>query len=336
MKMSSIFVSSLIILISISNLSAQAAETTAKIDNPSAEFLYKDNCSVCHGDQGDGHSRASNSLTPPPRNFTQAGELSRDYMIHTVTNGKMGTAMTSWRKRLNPQQIEAVVDYVRGKFMQETIEMYSSSGRMAYNHFCKSCHGEQGQGILAEGLVTPPRSFSSRDANSDLSRERMISAVTSGMPGTLMWGYSDKLSSGQIVAVVDYVRQEFMAKEAVPPATLAPAVDMSLPLPTRLTANPLMGEQFFMGNCSTCHGTLGDGQGPRAYFMTVKPRNFMDERSRTTLNRPAIFSAVTLGRPGTEMPAWGKVLSEQQIANVTEFVFTSFIQKNLKANSNSN
>ena len=167
----------------------------------------------------------------------------------------------------------------------------------------------------------------------------MIAAVTRGMPGTLMWGYTEKMSAQQIEAVVDYVRQEVMVGDA---ATLPASgtgqpqdgqADMSLPLPTRMIGDVRLGEQFFMGNCAACHGTLGDGQGPRAYFMTVKPRNFLDERSRATLNRPAIFSAITDGRPGTEMPAWGKVLSRQEIANVAEFVFQTFIRDKAGVNS---
>lgn len=325
MKVSKIIALGLVSL--LASYSSWAAEKTPKSVNPTAEMIYKDNCSVCHGDNGDGRSRASNSLVPPPRNFTEAGELTREYMIFTVANGKPGTAMTAWKSRLNSEQIEAVVDYVRNRFMQEAIETYSSSGRMAYAHYCKSCHGERGQGVLAEGLTVAPRSFF---AGADsLTRERMITAVTKGVPGTLMWGYSEKLSPLQIGAVVDYVRRELMT--APPPsAPAAGPVDMSLPMPKGLVGNAKLGEHFFMANCATCHGTLGDGQGPRAYFMTAKPRNFLDDNSRSTLNRPAIFSAATYGRPGTEMPAWGKVLSEQEIADVSEFVFQAFIKSGVK------
>ena len=340
MKISNVMALCLICVGNFSYSSAIAAEAARESTTPTAEMIYKNNCSVCHGDNGDGRSRASNSLVPPPRNFTEAGELTRDYMILTVANGKPGTAMTSWKTRLNPAQTEAVVDYVRNRFMQDAIETYSSSGRMAYAHYCKSCHGEQGQGVLAEGLTVAPRSFSAGGAS--LSRERMITAVTKGVPGTLMWGYSDKMSPHQIGAVVDYVRRELMAGK---PAALAPTpansnpagtpVDLNLPMPKGLIGDARLGEYFFMGNCATCHGTLGDGQGPRAYFMTVKPRNFLDDYSQSTLNRPAIFSAATYGRPGTEMPAWGKVLSEQEIANVTEFVFQAFIQKKTGVNSSS-
>jgi len=43
-----------------------------------------------------------------------------------------------------------------------------------------------------------------------------------------------------------------------------------------------------------------------------------------------IFYGIKAGRVGTVMPAWGKVLSDQQIADVTEFVFSEFIQINKK------
>jgi mono/diheme cytochrome c family protein len=101
--------------------------------------------------------------------------------------------------------------------------------------------------------------------------------------------------------------------------------DMSLPMPLGLKGDPDKGRIFFMGNCFTCHGVKGDGEGPRAYFITPPPRDFLLETSRQRLNRPVLFEAITNGRLGTNMPAWGKVLNNQEIANVTEFVFQNFI-----------
>jgi mono/diheme cytochrome c family protein len=101
--------------------------------------------------------------------------------------------------------------------------------------------------------------------------------------------------------------------------------DMSLPMPYGLKGDPEQGRIFFMGNCFTCHGVKGDGNGPRAYFISPPPRNFLLETSRQRLNRPVLFEAIMNGRLGTVMPAWGKVLTKQEIANVAEFVFENFI-----------
>lgn len=126
---------------------------------------------------------------------------------------------------------------------------------------------------------------------------------------------------------------EVMEKPAPPAAVPAKAVaqsatavaDMSLPMPLGLKGDPDKGRIFFMGNCFTCHGVAGDGDGPRAYFITPPPRNFLLETSRQRLNRPVLFEAIANGRLGTNMPAWGKVLNNQEIADVAEFVFQNFI-----------
>ncbi|MEO8331542.1 MAG: cytochrome c [Gallionella sp.] len=108
------------------------------------------------------------------------------------------------------------------------------------------------------------------------------------------------------------------------------AADMSLPMPQGLKGDPDKGRDFYMQNCFTCHGVTGAGDGPRAYFINPVPRDFLLETSRQYLNRPALFSAISKGRTGSEMPAWGKVLSDQEIANVAEYVFQNFIRAGKK------
>lgn len=143
------------------------------------------------------------------------------------------------------------------------------------------------------------------------------------------------LAAGLLLYFFVYEPAKVVAKSA--PPVVAPAKtpvrsesvpvvsDMSLPMPQGLKGDPAKGGVFFMGNCFTCHGVAGDGNGPRAYFITPPPRNFLLETSRQRLNRPVLFEAITNGRLGTNMPAWGKVLSNQEIADVAEFVFQHFI-----------
>jgi mono/diheme cytochrome c family protein len=101
---------------------------------------------------------------------------------------------------------------------------------------------------------------------------------------------------------------------------------LAQPFQNGLTGNPSKGEKTFMANCAVCHGSKGDGKGPRAYFINPKPRNFTDKNFRASFNRPAIYTAVHDGRLGAEMPAWSKVLSDQEIADVSEYVFRKFSQ----------
>ena len=337
-------------------LAAPQASTASR--QPAA--LYHNYCSVCHGDRGDGESRAKGSMIPPPKNFTNPGvahTLNREQMINAVANGKSGTAMTPWKSQLTQKEIEGVVDYIRTTFMPASTLDNSNRGRKIYAEYCSVCHGERGNGrSRAMGsLMPPPRDFTNAMAKSELSRERMIKSVTFGRPETAMVGFKSQLNDKDIQAVVDYIRTGFMeanstagisgttsgnrghlpmAAQAPQVAAAAPAqapkaapVNMNAPMPKGLKGDATKGAAFYMSNCSTCHGAIGDGRGPRAYFIMPKPRNFLHDASRADLNRPAIFKAVTDGKLGSEMPAWGKVMTEQEIADVSEFVFQRFIKQ---------
>jgi len=108
------------------------------------------------------------------------------------------------------------------------------------------------------------------------------------------------------------------------------AADMSLSMPLGLKGDFAKGRDFYMQNCFTCHGVTGAGDGPRAYFINPMPRDFLLETSQKYLNRPTLFDAISKGRVRSEMPAWNKVLNNQEIANVAEYVFQAFIVGNKK------
>ncbi len=385
-------------------LPAYAAATTAsgEKDTIDSAKIYTDNCSICHGDKGDGNTRAQGSLRPPPRNFTTASaatELARERMIHSVMYGRPGTGMMAHKDRLSDAEIEAVVDYIRDNFMilpedkQSQQLIQHVDGEKIYAKHCSVCHGDKGTTAIwaRSGLNPQPRDFTTAQAREELTRERMILSVANGRPGTAMMPHKDKLSEKEIEQVVEYIRVAFMsgpvavepqtqpgiaAHQNLPertsprmqghpqmpgfsvpgstpstamrsnphqrdphqgphtggfPGMTAPIgpvvdVDMSVPMPKGLKGNVEEGRKFYMGNCFACHGVQGDGNGPRAHFNTPRPRNFTSDASRRMLNRERLFNSITHGKVGTVMPAWGKVLDDQQIANVAEFVFTAFIQ----------
>ncbi|NJD25991.1 MAG: c-type cytochrome [Betaproteobacteria bacterium] len=295
--------------------------------------LYHNYCSVCHGDRGDGNSRAKGSLVPPPRDFTRATDLNREAMIIIVREGKAGTAMAGWGTQLNDREIAAVVDYVRNTFMKVATDPKLQRGRTLYAQNCMACHGDRGQGAPAPSGLIPAKDFTTPQARAELTRERMIASVTNGRPNTQMVAFKGRLPDADIAAVVDYVMAGLMLPTAGSISGTSAHANrsgddpMALPFINGLTGNVAKGERFYKDNCATCHGIKGDGKGPRAYFINPKPRNFEDAGFRNGFNRPAIYRAVAEGRLGAEMPAWNKVLTDQEIADVSEYVFRAFVQQ---------
>ena len=328
----------------------QAAEKLPRGSAIKPDVLYHNYCSVCHGDRGDGRSRAQNSLNPPPRDFTTAGELTREAMIAITTHGKPGTAMVGWKTQLSDEEVASLVDYVRKTFMVVALDPRLQRGKQVYMRNCSVCHGERGQGSnLPVGGPTQPRNLASPQARVELTRDRMINSVTNGLQGTAMAAFSARLPAEDIEAVVDYVRAALMVPETSISGTQAHGgrkgdvspsqqknfalTDISVAMPNGLKGNAVKGGKMYDKTCATCHGVKGDGKGPRAYFIMPKPRIFIDPAFQARFNRPAIFAATAAGRLGTEMPAWNKVLSDQEIADVSEYVFQKFVMPAHKANS---
>jgi mono/diheme cytochrome c family protein len=94
------------------------AHASDKVARP--DLIYQRNCAACHGEKGDGESRARRSLAREPRNFTTAkarDDLPRDYMIAIVRDGLYEAPMVGRKSRLSQAEIEAVVDFIRTTFM---------------------------------------------------------------------------------------------------------------------------------------------------------------------------------------------------------------------------
>lgn len=305
-----------------------------------AAVLYHNYCSVCHGDKGDGKSRAAGSFGTPVRDFTSEAsrkELSRERIALAIAHGRPGTAMVGWKTQLSEKDIKTLADHVYDTFVNPSPAL-AGRGKDIYDKNCAVCHGDKGAGSVwaNANMSRQPRNFTAPESQT-LTREAMLAAVTHGKPGTPMAGFAGRLPPEDIGLVVDYVRSAFMAgaaisgtrahggREADTTASTAPRADMTAGLPNGLKGDPKRGGAFYLANCATCHGARGDGQGPRAYFINPKPRNFIEAASRARFNRPSIYDAVVEGRLGAEMPAWKHVATPQQMADVSEYVFQTFI-----------
>ena len=209
-----------------------------------------------------------------------------------------------------------------------------------YQESCSVCHGDDGRGAVwgQASLSVPPRNFRTAESREELTRERMIASVTAGRPGTPMPGFGTQLSIPEITAVVDWVRAEFMTPgervaadphgARLPGNTEYGPIGQEQPrqaLPADYAGNPGRGALLYAQNCVDCHGANGGGDGPRAYFIFPKPRNFHDPDTREYLSRRNLYNGIKFGVVGKEMPAWGKVLSDSQVADLTEYVYSQFI-----------
>ena len=94
--------------------------------------LFDAYCARCHGFDGDGKGEASNFTFPKPRDFTSGIFKFRstpsgdppmdDDLKRIIMRGIPGTSMGSWKGKFNDNELQAIVDVLKG-FEEETFEM---------------------------------------------------------------------------------------------------------------------------------------------------------------------------------------------------------------------
>ncbi len=86
------------------------------------------------------------------------------------------------------------------------------------------------------------------------------------------------------------------------------------------------GKQVFTTNCIGCHGLLGDGKGPANFFMGGEngpaPRNLTDASQQLMFSDGEMYDAILFGIDGASMPAWGDILTVNDIWDLTNFIRT--------------
>jgi cbb3-type cytochrome c oxidase subunit III len=130
-------------------------------------------------------------------------------------------------------------------------------------------------------------------------------------------------------------------------APVAPAAELAAPAAETKEAAPAAevtgvagGKVVYEKRCIYCHGTTGAGDGIAAGRFDPKPRDFTMGlfKYRTTANgmNPTdtdLVKVVSNGLPGTGMPSWKDLLSEQEIKDVVSYIktFTSKFERQKEA-----
>jgi len=198
-------------------------------------------CDGCHGARGDGKGTFAPFLDPRPRDYTMGvfkcrstptGTLPTDEdLYHTMTRGIVTAAMPSWAS-LTPQTRVDIIAYLKNfspRFANEqpgtpitipqestvTTESIQRGAGLYKTLECVNCHGQKGHGDGPDAATLkdikhnplPPYDFSVTlrfkcgVTNTDLYRTLMT-----GMDGSPMLSYADKMTPEQTWDVIHYVR----------------------------------------------------------------------------------------------------------------------------------
>jgi mono/diheme cytochrome c family protein len=121
-----------------------------------------------------------------------------------------------------------------------------------------------------------------------------------------------------------------LALVGLPTAASAQWLDLDVPpRPGSPEALVDAGRALYDTHCWTCHGEEGDGLGPVADYLWPRPRDFTiaSFKLRTTPSGELptdedLYRSISLGLPGSAMPAWRSVLTPAERWQVIAYIKT--------------
>jgi len=90
--------------------------------------------------------------------------------------------------------------------------------------------------------------------------------------------------------------------------------------------DPKKGKEKYMENmrCSACHGDSGKGDGPAAFALNPKPRNYTDCAVMSKKSDAELFKVIKEGGPAVGlsplMAPFGSQLNDKEVWDVVAFI----------------
>lgn len=234
--------------------------------------LFATNCTVCHGDFGEG---GPNPTRPgdiiAPISTAEFLKTRDDFTLRSIIaqgqpNFGMSPFGAAFGGPLDDASLDALVAFIRSWEQNPPVELppevatpaatvtAARTGEEVYGEVCAQCHGPQGKGGVGPALSDPK--FQS--ANTD---QQIFDTISKGHKSTSMIAWGDVLSADQIQQLVDFIRQ--LKQE---PATTTVPAPTPTPGPVSYAKDVV---PIFKDKCSVCHGSLG-GWNAKSYETVMQ------------------------------------------------------------------
>ena len=293
--------------------------------NKGRELFMQKNCYGCHRIEG----IANGTLGP---DLTDVGKRWKvDYLWESVVDPRANIATSFMPKfNLTEDETRALVVFLKSRrgfnYAETTLDRYRAT--------------------LNKGQVAPPTAVTVGQTTPAIPQtdtvkrgEQLIAeraCVACHKIGDKDGGIAPDLSFQGLLKDDKWMIAHFKDPRALVPDSIMPTfgfaeadyVAMSGYLMTLNKAPSLNSSQEVYQNlCMRCHGENGDGKGLISTYLDPYPRNFTDAGFMNSKTDERLTASVKNGVEGTSMPAWSRVLNDQQIKGVLDYINQNFTKE---------
>lgn len=278
-------------------------------------------------------------LTPSLRNVDTLGIASDAYLRHVIAHGRTNTSMLSWKTEggLSDDEIELLVAFIRRWEANEADRSFVSASRgepriggALYRANCSGCHGLNGEGGQI-GISLRAPGFLAIVSDDMLAETILRGRANTAMPAWRQFDNRDvsdllafirswqplRSNREEVLAMVQGLgvrgqglgeerqRSEIRGQKATGEIQNGDTGSLT-PSPQPPTPSPAIGLKLYRSRCTVCHGENGEGKiGPSINNQAVL----------SIVSNEFLHDTIVRGRPGTAMPAW-RQLSSEDVADV--------------------
>jgi mono/diheme cytochrome c family protein len=285
------------------------------------KLFFANNCYGCHRIEG----LSDGTLAP---DLTEAGKKFKvDYLWESIVDPRANLATSFMPKfNLGDADVKSLVIFLKSRkgrnFAEPDIERFKAKltggaelvqANVKPVEIKPAAIVQQGDQLVADRACTACHKLGTRDGGvaPDLSFEGLIKDDA--------WIYDHFKNprsqvSDSIMPTFRFTDDEFKAMTAYL---------------SNLKTAPQMtgGEQTYKALCMRCHGEKGDGHGKIAIYLDPYPRDLTKSAFVNSKSPERLLGSIRKGVAGTSMPAWGKVLNDDQARQVLDYVQTTFTKE---------
>lgn len=283
------------------------------------QLFFEKACYGCHRIEG-----LSNGMLAP--DLTEVGKKYRvDYLWGHTVNPRAYLATSFMPKfDLSDEEIKAIVIFLKSRrgmnFAETSLEKYRVRMQEAKTTTATTASKQpagvsaaRGEQLLGQRGCTACHRMGERDGHiaPDLSFEGLIREG-------------------------DWMTDHFRDPRSRIPDSIMPSfgfpdddfLSMVAYLKTRNTAPALKSpEEIYKGICARCHGEKGDGKGMTWLYLDPAPRDLTKATFMVDKPEARFLKSLQEGVPGTSMPPWGHVLTDDQRRALLTYVFQTFVRE---------